>query len=501
VLWHHRRVGPTLLGCVLLLAGCTPDIAPLPNVLLVSIDSLRSDHLGSYGYERDTSPHLDRLAAEGARFTTALAPSPWTLPSHVTLLTGRHPAAHGVRNTDRRLGAAIPTLAEVLEGAGYQTAAFVSGPYLRSEYGYDRGFKLYDQSLAVVAPAASREGISSPQLIDAALGWLNAWREESSRSPFFLFLHLWDVHYDFMPPPPFDTLFDPGYSGTVDGRGIEGVGSNIPAPDLQHIIALYDGEIRFTDEELGRIFARLRAWNLLEDTLIVVTADHGEEFFEHGKIGHSTEIYEESLRIPLILSYPRRVRKGQIFEKQVRLMDIPETILGLAGIADDTIGMPDGAPLQSRDLSPWLRGDESAGGFPELIAFPENYVWIGSRTGVRTNSAKLIRHSGTKLHEVFDLERDPAEQSRWKGGDPPLGQKRAELLKHEEVWKAWVETESIEAPKLDIRGRLQAQLEALGYIKTEPSEPREESRSADHETGGKAVKVPPPGQEAGTTDG
>ena len=454
-------------------ASCTQPAGPPPDILLISIDSLRSDHLGSYGYARDTSPNLDALARGGARFETALAPSPWTLPSHVTLLTGRHPAAHGVNNTDRKLAASIPTLAEELHAAGYATAAFVSGPYLRSAYAYDRGFDLYDQSLAALSPGESRTGISSPDLVDNLLRWILQEKSTTPRQPFFAFLHLWDVHYDFAPPPPWDSHFDPGYTGTHDGAAIEGLEPDLPARDLEHIVALYDGEIRFTDEELGRLFSALKARGLFENTIIVVTADHGEEFFEHGRIGHAITLYDESLRVPLIVHHPRSIAAGRVLDGQVRLMDIAPTILGLAGLPPGEIGMPASAPIKSRDLSPWLRGDLFAGRFPELVAFPENRVWGKGRTAVRTASDKLIRENGIDYFEIFDLDRDPSEMSRRTGHDDDLASTLWELLQLEKSFAEWRETEEVKAPRMQVTGRLRAQLEALGYLEVDPDEERQ----------------------------
>ena len=453
-----------MLVCACVVMGsCTESRRP-PNILLISIDSLRSDHLGSYGYFRNTSPNLDKLAAEGARFETAIAPSPWTLPSHVTMLTGRHPAAHGVTTNRRRLGEDIPTLAEVLRVAGYATAGFVSGPYLRDDFGYDRGFEIYDQSMAALSPDASREGISSPQLIEALLGWLGEHQAESPERPFFAFLHLWDVHYDFAPPPPWDTLFDPGYEGSIDGRYVESLGKGLSERDLAHVIALYDGEIGFTDSQLGRLFAAMETRGLRPDTLIIVTADHGEEFLEHGKIGHAMEVFDESLRVPLIFSFPGKIQPGLVIEEQVRLMDLPRTILGLAGIEAPQIGMPPDAPLQDKDLSPWLREDLLQGGFPELIAFPENRTWGSGKTSVRTASDKLIRDGKIDYYEVFDLRADPREKNKRTGEGDALARTLFELLEHERTWLEWLNKGAVEAPPSRMGRNLRAQLEALGYL-------------------------------------
>lgn len=457
---HHTPIA-AMMALLLLVASCTKRPESAPNVLLISIDSLRADHLGSYGYHRDTSPNLDALARNGARFEVAVAPSPWTLPSHVTMMTGRHPVAHGVRTNRSRLGDDIPTVAEALRKNGYATAGFVAGPYLRSEYGYHRGFTEFDESLAAVDTKRSHQGISSPQMVDKVLAWIDKW-SATREQPFFAFLHLWDVHYDFAPPPPFDHLFDPDYEGTVDGSAIGLLKPDIAPRDLEHVIALYDGEIRFTDHELGRLFTFLRERKLMENTIIVVTADHGEEFFEHGSIGHLLAIFDESVRVPLIVHFPKAVRAGQVFDQQVRLMDLAPTILGLAGQPGmPSLGMPVEAPIQDRDLSPWLREDFLAGAFPDNVAFLENYG--ASRVGVRSNRGKLIRHN-KDYYELYNVNPELGEKERDRSTDDTTRAVLADLVAEEHAWNDWQEKGAVKAPDLELPGSLRGQLEALGYI-------------------------------------
>ena len=168
-----------LVGAMALFVACdpSPSASLRPNILLVSIDSLRADHLGSYGYRRNTSPNIDALAAEGVRFSTAIAPAPWTLPSHLTMLTGRHPAAHGVISEHQKLAEGIPTLAEVLHREGYATAAFVAGPYVSGHFGFDRGFDLYDETLVADGLLASHRTTTSPALVDKVSSWVQGHAE------------------------------------------------------------------------------------------------------------------------------------------------------------------------------------------------------------------------------------------------------------------------------------------------------------------------------------
>jgi hypothetical protein len=203
-----------------------------------------------------------RLAAAGARFTTVVSPTSWTLPAHVTLLTALPPEVHGVERGPFRIGSGVTTLAQVLHQRGYATAGFVSGPYLDAGYGFARGFDHYDDYSALrISSWAVHRAHTSPALVDSTTRWLAEWHDQPTRRPFFVFLHMWDVHYDFNPPPPYDTMFDPDYRGTVTTEDFE-TGSTVHAGmdprDLEHVVALYDGEIRYTDEHLGRLIDVLR---------------------------------------------------------------------------------------------------------------------------------------------------------------------------------------------------------------------------------------------------
>jgi arylsulfatase A-like enzyme len=227
------------------------------NVVLVSIDSLRADHLGLYGYSRATSPAIDRLGREGAVFTQCRSTTSWTLPAHMSLLTGRSLLGHGVVGDDRRLGPGVPTLAQAFHDAGYATGAVVSAPYLQSRYGFNAGFDDYDDtSISFKTNEDSYKTVTAPQLNAAAEKWLAAHADR----PFFLFLHYWDVHYDYAPGAPYDRMFDPDYRGDVSGDNFyfnPRVNAHMNARDLEHVVALYDGEIRLVDDHIAKLRAAL----------------------------------------------------------------------------------------------------------------------------------------------------------------------------------------------------------------------------------------------------
>jgi arylsulfatase A-like enzyme len=426
------RGGPLgAIAAVLLLVGAAslapamraaPDTRPPaargPNILLVSIDSLRPDHLHSYGYDRETSPTIDRLAREGALFRTAVSPTSWTLPAHLSLLTGLTPRQHGVVSDDQRLRDDALLLSEVLWRNGYTTVGLVSAPYLDAAYGFNQGFDLYDDySIAKRSFADSHRGATSPALVRLFGNWFDAWNAGGRQRPFFAFVHMWDVHFDYSPPPPFDTRFDPDYTGAVTSEDFEtnpAIRPGMPVRDLAHIVALYDGEIRYTDQYLGLILARLHIAGVLDDTIVVVTADHGDEFFEHGRKGHKQALYDESVRVPLIIRFPPRVAAGRIVDEQVRLIDIPTTIIGLAGLPPQP-GFGAAVPDESyaaQDLTPWIAADRAVA----LPVLPALGHLIGDApvpvASIRTAREKLIVElGGGRREELYDLVRDPGEQA------------------------------------------------------------------------------------------
>ncbi len=392
-----------------------------PDILLISIDSLRHDHLGVSGYARDTTPNLDALARQGVLFRQAISASSWTLPAHVTLLTALPPERHGVVSPADALAPSAVSLAEVLRDAGYATAGFVSGPFLRELHGFSQGFEVYDDDIAAKDLHASHRGRTSPQLLRRFRDWLVA-RPASDGRPWFVFVHMWDVHYDYEPPPPWDTMFDPTYTGAVTGRNFElgpTIKRGMARRDLDHVIALYDGEIRYTDEHLGQIVGVLTGRGRLRNTLIVVTADHGEEFFEHGAKGHGKNLHDETIRIPLVMAYPGVVPAGQVIDQQVQLADIAPTILGLAGVSPP-LGFARGAGSGGIDLAPSLRG---------YLAVPRgrrahSALAVGApMTSVRQEEVKYIKRNGGGA-EVFDLRADPGERRNLsrKGVVPPVAE-------------------------------------------------------------------------------
>ena len=449
-----------------------PKPAKPPNVVLVSIDSLRADHVGCYGYPKPTTPGIDRLAAEGVRLDQAIATTSWTLPSHATMFTGLHSYTHGLVDNGLKLGDDLVTLAEVFRGAGYHTAGFFGAPYLHPTYGLDQGFETYVSCMTKIGtdvlPDALREvaqgdvipphaDITGPRTLEEVTKWLGGIDER----PFFLFIHLWDPHYDYIPPDEYLRMFDPDYTGTVDGRSLlrnEAVHEGMPRRDLEHLIALYDGEIRFTDDILGRILAELERRVDPASVLLVVTADHGEEFFDHGQKGHQKTLYDEVVRVPMIVRWPGTLAPGRVVTTQVGHVDLMPTLLSLAGVEL-------ASPTQGRDVGPLLRGES----LPERPVLMDLQVARHQLYGVRVDGKKFLNFPTRRFwqygFQYFDLREDPAERNRlplWSGG--LLGARRdlADLREQSEELRSGLGETIVVGGEAD--DEVIERLKSLGYL-------------------------------------
>lgn len=289
------------------------------GVVLVSIDTLRRDHVGAYGYPKPTTPRLDALAREGMLAEDAVSVSSWTLPSHLSLLTSVDPGVHG--GTDMRHGfnRRVKTLPATLRERGFATQAVTSHLYVSGTYGLDDGFDHLD----------FRQDRKATEVADRAIDLL----DRVGDRPFFLFLHFYDPHWHYDPPEAQRRIFEQDYSGTLTGlwqdfkdRTRE---TTTPA-ELVHLLALYDGEIRYTDDELGRVLDHLKARGLDAGTLVVVSSDHGEEFLDHGSWEHQKTLYEEVVRVPLVVRGPGVAPRRE--PRQASLLDVAPTILAWAGL-------------------------------------------------------------------------------------------------------------------------------------------------------------------------
>jgi arylsulfatase A-like enzyme len=375
---------PALVAFVLVAgAGCgeRQADAPVPErILLVTIDTLRADHVGCYGAENAATRTLDTLAAAGVRFDAAVSPAPLTLPAHASLMTALDPPGHGVRhNGIFRLPDAVPTLAERLRESGFATGAVVGSQVLARRYGLQRGFDFYDdQPTDRVAGGSGWPERRADQVVDAALalaGRLGA--------RFFLWVHFYDPHMTYDPPAGFASAF-----------------SSRP----------YDGEIAFVDAQLGRLLEGLRAGGKAAGLLAVVTSDHGESFGEHGDRAHSYLVYETTQRIPLLFAGPG-IPAGRSVAAPVGLVDVAPTVIALARAKP----LPETA---GRDLSPLFDGAPGApeNAYFETLAPQLDFGW-SPLLGLRAGSLKYIR---APRPELYDLAADPGEQRSLAGERPEL---------------------------------------------------------------------------------
>jgi len=367
------------------------EVRPNPesNVLLITLDTTRADHLGYAGYAAARTPSLDRLAAEGVDCADAYSPVPLTLPAHCTVLSGLYPPAHGVRNNGSYLLAGpVTTLAELLAQRGYRTAAFVSSFILDSRFGLDQGFAVYDDDLA----RGGAKTYNSERDAASVYASFSRWLSGRDGGKFFAWIHFFDPHAPYAPPEPYRSAF---------------AGSP------------YDGEIAFMDRYVGEAIALLEEKRLLENTLVVVAGDHGEAFGEHGENGHSVFCYEENLRVPLIFRAAGHLPAGMRLEQKACLADIMPTIL-------DFLRLPLPREIQGRSLLPAMQGKEMAGQSLYLES-------LFGQEAFRCAPVKGLLRGGYKYldlprPELYDLRRDPGERTNLVSGSAVLGQKmRAEL--------------------------------------------------------------------------
>ena len=394
-----RSLVPVLAAGLALAAACRGRTqTPVPErVVLISIDTLRADHLACYGYRRPTSPAIDALAREGVLFDDVSAPSPWTLPSHASLLTGLYPSRHGLKAHDRYLPSTVPTLAARLGRAGFLTAGVVNSYNLGPRFGLDRGF----QEFLYVEEAADQVEPST-RITDQAMAWLRQHRHRR----LFLFVHYYDVHSDYRSRPRYEEQFVSPYRGVADGTTAQLMAYRegrvrLEGGDAAHLIDLYDAGIRQMDDELQRLVSFLRDEKLLDGTLLVLTSDHGEEFLERGGVLHGRTQFQEVMRVPLVMRGPG-LPAGRRDPTPASLLDVMPTVLGLLRIERPP-------SLDGEDLSWQGDADRRAGRYLFGEADHNNAKPDITRA-VRQRSYKLHFNRLTGQRELFDLARDPGER-------------------------------------------------------------------------------------------
>jgi len=422
-------------------------------IILISLDTLRADHLGVYGHSRFTSPVLDQFAAEGVVFEDASATSPWTLPSHASILTGLYPERHGVTTSSTALPDRIPTLATLLKARGYRTAAIVNTSWLKQDtFRLTRDFDHYLE----VKDSDYRRRTPTRWVTDEAMSWLG----EHPGERLFLFMHYYDLHADYASMPHWEKLFVTPYEGLADGTAWQLQRANFAdehialcqrefdpeicqfgsrekprvidqsvqpfefgALDIRRLEELYDAGIRQLDTELGRFFSFLEEHELAEGAVVIVTSDHGEEFLEHGRVDHFLTTYQEVLQVPLLIRGPG-IPSGVRIALPVSSVDIAPTVLGRAAAGPPT-------QLDGLDLEALWAPDEAAS-----EAFEGRFLY-GEATGgiqygeklapfypvyrsVRKGRYKLVFPSPAGGYALYDLSADPREQIDIAAAEPEI---------------------------------------------------------------------------------
>ena len=393
----------------------TPD-ASRPDIVLIVVDTLRADHLGVYGCPQPTSPRIDALASRATVFDAAWGAAPWTLPSVMSIVTGRYPSSHRVENDGLRLASDVPTLAQILKARGYATGGFVSHVYVTAPYGFERGFDTFDD-FGLSRPGYRLEARLEPpadKVTDAALRWLRTQRGR----PVFLFVHYFDAHWPYEPPDATRALFPSSYRGPLDATWdsiskFQDPARPMPDDYRQFLLARYDGEIRFVDQQIGVLLDGLQQEQRAGRAWVVLTADHGEEFKDHGSIGHGRQLYEEVVRVPLVVAGPAgpgtaQTRAARRSARPVSGVDLLPTIVDLAG------GAPP-AGLDGTSFAATLRADAeaadsaSAAGGTDRPILSETVRLNAYRRAVRVGALKLIDSMDESRTELFDLTADPKE--------------------------------------------------------------------------------------------
>lgn len=434
-----------------LLPGCAPGTSEAPdpgserrrpNVLLIVVDTLRADHLGCYGAARNTSPAIDALASEAVRFERAYTTAPWTSPAVASLLTGLYPSAHGVTALDTTLSAEVETLAEILAGRGYRTAGVVSHVLVSSERGFAQGFDDYSEDEARGHDHVSTSGVTRRARVRLAEIVIDG------DEPFFLFVHYFDPHFRYMPHDRIE--FAPERAGRLSGgetiEELRALRDTFSEEEVGFLRDLYDEEIRFTDRGIGMLLEALRTHRLERDTIVVLTADHGEEFLERGWLGHSRTLYEELIRVPLIARVPSVEPK--VVSRPVSLVSIAPTILEWIGEEPET------DRFQGRSLAELARRGDEAG--PPGPVFAEQLA----RRAVVGERFKLIREGLDAGIELYDLAGDPAERRNLAPGRTEL---RKELLAQIEAHERASRGRAVEPRGFEVTEPEAARLRELGY--------------------------------------
>lgn len=441
-----------------------------PNILLIVVDTLRADHLGCYGEKRPTSPFMDQMARKGILFEQAVTVKPVTLPSFCSMLTSQIPRTHGVNYNGDVLGSEQVTLAEVLQTRGYHTAAFISAFVLDSQFGLNQGFEHYDQKLPDREDKQKNLSRSAEKTVAGVLAWADHYPDTA---PYFAMVHFWDPHWPYMPPGGYLEKVDQSYAPAITGtlEDIEQVRKRLAqtggviSPEARQLAALYAGEIRYTDDCIKKLIEGMESRGFLEHTIIVLTADHGENMWEHAPdyFRHGGNIYHTSVHVPLIYYMPGADGGPRRIKSMVRSIDLAPTLLELAGLRPphEFKGLSYAHVIRDKRQS----GDEQQ----PLLCFIEakGPATAQQPRGVFDGIMKLIQFPAENNRvELYDLSRDYGEQQDISGSqDNSIQDKINSLLQSLNAWNAATQAlEQKPAASESLSDDTKSKLKALGYV-------------------------------------
>jgi len=395
-----------------LVPGCSRQPAGR-FIVLVIMDTVRRDTLGCYGDTLGTTPHIDALAADGVRFERAISSSGWTLPAVASILTSNWPSIHGALGRGAKLTPVRPEVtmaAEAMRGAGFHTAGYANAAFVSPALGIDRGFDVFDHEYSY-----KEDSRRADATVDLAVAYARDHRAE----PTFMMIHLFDATLDYDPPDGYRTRFTDGRSepepplGMEDCLGFE-LGDSVPsARDIRYVEGVYRGEVAFADAQIGRFIATLKELGLYERAFIVVTADHGEEFWDHGEFEHGHTLYDELVRVPLVVKLPADVHPASHrVPWQVRTIDIMPTVF-------DYLGIPAPETFAGKSLMEYVRGEPTGprNAFSESILYGTRKVaWRNSRY----TYIQDIEEGRDSVGELYDWKNDPGEKVELAAAEPDM---------------------------------------------------------------------------------
>jgi len=435
------------------------------------VDSLRADFVSAYDNRTASTPHMDRLADDGLVFTQVISPAPWTLPSFSSIMTGLLPEVHMTKGKSSKLPDNLPTLAGYMRDNGYYTGAIVFNPYLKLSHGMSQGFLHFDvypktvlgnsfgaRLLKRLFPRRFQQNITTSDLTDAAIDWLKS----NQGKDYFLWVHYLDPHMPYAPPDEFLPQGKaPATIGAKFDRSSGDIRGGFFTPSLSErewIRKLYDGEVRYVDKSVGRLLDALKQMNVYDDSLIILTADHGEEFWEHGSFEHGHTLYNELLRVPLIIKLPLSSSKGRI-NNMVQTHSVMPTVLDICGITYDR------EHLSAASLAPLWKG--RPGAYDERPIVSSGLLYYEDREALIFNGLKYINYLVTNHEELYDLNRDPQEQINIANANPGLIDKARDIMKKYHAGSKQLRDHyHIErSTEIKLDQKTLRELKSLGYVK------------------------------------